>query len=52
MAMKSLRKVNTKLQLFYRQDDFLNPELRRLLRNSLIQPHFDYACISWYSVVS
>ena len=31
---------------------FLNPKLRRLLCNSLIQPHFDYACVSWCSLVS
>ena len=45
MAMKSLRKINTKLQFLYRQNEFLNPKLRRLLCNSLIQPHFDDACI-------
>ena len=36
----------------YRQNEFLNPKLHRLLSNSLIQPHFDYACISWYSLVT
>ena len=34
MAMKSLRKINTKLQFFYRQNEFLNPKLSRLLCNS------------------
>ena len=29
-------------------NEFLNPNLRSLLCNSLIQPHFDYGCISWY----
>ena len=38
-AMKSLRKINTNLQFLYRQNEFLNPKLRRLLGNSLIQPH-------------
>ena len=52
MAMKSLRKINTKLQFLCRQNKFLNPKLRRLLCNSLIQPHFDYACISWYLFIN
>ena len=51
MAMKSLRKIKTKLQFLHRQNEFLNPKLRRLLCNSLIQPHFDYACISWYPLI-
>ena len=52
MGMNSLRKINTKLQFFYRQSEFLNPKLRRLLCSSLIQPHFDYACISWHPLIS
>ena len=52
MTMTSLRKMNTKLQFLYRQNEFLNPKLRRLLCNSLIQPHFDYACISWYPLIN
>ena len=52
MAVKSLRKINTKLQFLYRQNEFLNPELRKLLCNSLIQPHFGYAGISWYSFIN
>ena len=41
MAMKSLKKINAKLQLLYRQNEFRNSKLRRLLCNPLIQPHFD-----------
>ena len=26
----------------------MSPQLRRLLCNALIQPHFDYACSVWY----
>ena len=52
MAIKSLKKINIKLQFLYRQNEFLNVKLRRLLCNSLIQPHFDYACDSWYPLVS
>ena len=52
VTMKYLRKINTKLQFLYRQNGFLNPKLRGLLCNSLIQPHFDYACISWYPLIN
>ena len=27
----------------------MTPGLRRMLCNALIQPHFDYACSTWYS---
>ena len=30
MAMKSLKKINAKLQFLYRQNEFLNPKLSRL----------------------
>ena len=50
--MKCLKKINTKLQFLYRKNEFLNPKYVRLLCSSLIQPHFDYACISWYPLVS
>ena len=43
----ALKNINAKLQFSYRQNEFLIPKLCRLLCNSLIQPHFDYACISW-----
>ena len=38
-AVKSGKKINAKLQLSYRQNEFVNPKLRRLLCNSVIQPH-------------
>ena len=34
------------------KDKFLSPQLRRLLRNALIQPHFDYACSVWYPIIN
>ena len=37
MAMKSLKKISAKLHFLHRQNEFLNPKLRGLLRNSLIQ---------------
>ena len=51
-AMKSLQKINGKFQFLHRIIVFLNPTLCRLLFNSLIQPHFDYAYICWYRLVS
>ena len=51
MAMKSFKKINIKLQFLYRQNEFLNPKLRRLLCNYLIPPDFDHACLSWYPLV-
>ena len=49
MALKILRKINSRLRFLYRKDKFLTPVLRRMLCNALIQPHFDYACLAWYS---
>ena len=49
--MKSLDKINAKLHFLYRQNEFLNPKLCRLLCISLIQPPFGYACISWYRLL-
>ena len=50
--MKSHKKINPKLQFLYGQNEFLNPKLRTLLCNSLIQLHFDNACISCHPLVS
>ena len=52
MTMKSLRKINTKLNFLYTQNEFLNPELYKLWCNSLVQSHFDYAFISFYPLVN
>ena len=46
MALKVINKINGKF--LYRKNRFLSPELRRMLCNALIQPHFDYACPVWY----
>ena len=46
MALKVI--INSKVRFLYRKNRFLSPPLRRLLCNSLIQPHFDYACSAWY----
>ena len=48
MASKVLSKINGRLKFLYRKQTFLNNHLRRLLCNALIQPHYDYACSTWY----
>ena len=48
MALHVLNKLNTRLKFLYRKNELLSKPMRRLLCNSLIQPHFDYACSAWY----
>ena len=48
MELKVINKINGNLKFLSRKNRFLSPELRRMLRNALIQPHFDYACTGWY----
>ena len=48
MALKVFTKINGKLRFLYRQGKYLNPRLRRMLCNTLIQPHFDFACNACY----
>ena len=48
MALNAVSKINTYLKFLYRKSKFLSPQLRRLLFNALIQPHFDYMCSVWY----
>ena len=52
MARKVLNKINGKLKFLHRQVTFLNPTCKILLSNTLIQPHFDYGCTSWYPFLS
>ena len=48
MVLSVINKINNKLKFLYRKNSFLTPILTRLLCNSLIQPHFDYACSAWH----
>ena len=52
MAIKAIKKINSKLSFLCRQRKYLDPHLRRLLCNALIQPHFDYGCTSWYPLIN
>ena len=47
-----LKKTNNKLRFLYRYRNILNTDLRKLLCQALIQPHFDYACCSWFDGLS
>ena len=42
-----VNKINSKLRFLYRKNGFLTTALKRSLCNALIQPHFDYACVTW-----
>ena len=48
MVTKVLGKINGRLKFLCWKISFLSGSLRRMLCNSLIQPHFDYACSAWY----
>ena len=48
IALKTIKKINQKLKFLYRKNRFLAPELRQLLCNAIIQPHFDYTCSAWH----
>ena len=43
MTLYVTHKINNKLKFLYRKNDFLEPTLRFLLCNALIQPHSGYA---------
>ena len=47
MALKVINKINGKSKFLYRKNRFLSPHLRRMLCNSFIQPHFNYAYPEW-----
>ena len=44
LAYKTIKKINSRLNCFFRKKHFLTTSLRCLLCDALIQPHFDYAC--------
>ena len=52
MAENILSKLNNKLRFLYRKQKYLDKETRRLLCNSLIQPHYDFACSSWFPLLT
>ena len=48
MATKVSGLINGRLKFLYRKQRFLTYPLHRLLCNTLIQSHYDYACSAWY----
>ena len=46
VARMVLKKVNGKKKLLYRQSRYLSYPLKRMLCDTLIQPHYDFACCS------
>ena len=52
MANKVISTVNARLKFSHQKNKYLAPNLRRLLCNALIQPHFNYACSVWYPNLS
>ena len=48
MAYKTIKQINSGLNYLFRKKHFLTASLRRLLCNTLIQPHFDYMYTAWY----
>ena len=48
MAKKCLIKINNRLNFLKRYKYCLSQKLRRMLCNSIIQPHFEYGCSAWY----
>ena len=52
MASMVLKKVNREKKFLYRQSRYLSYPLKRMLCNTLTQPHYDFACCSWYPNLS
>ena len=52
MTKRALTKINRKIKFLYRQNRYLSYHLKWMLCNSLIQPHFDFACCAWYPNLS
>ena len=50
MGVKVVKKVNSRLKYLYRKGKYLDHNSKKLLVNSLVQCHYDYACSSWYSL--
>ena len=49
MARSIIKKANDRLKFLYRKSSFLTQYTKRLLINSLIQCHFDYASSAWFN---
>ena len=52
IARKVLKKVNRKQKFLYRPSRYLLYQPKRMLCNTLIQSHYDFACCSWFPNLS
>ena len=52
MALNVVSKIKKRLKFLYLKNQFLSPQLWRLLCNALMQPHFDYPCSVWYPTLN
>ena len=52
MGNRTIKRANSRLKFLYRKGKCLSTYARKLLVSSLIQPHFNYACTSWFSGLS
>lgn len=48
MYNRVLSRSNSRLKFLFRQARYLCEKSRKILASALIQPHFDYACSSWF----
>lgn len=48
MGLSVIKRVNKCLKFLYRKADYFSTKERKMLCQSLCQPHFDYACNVWY----
>ena len=48
MALRVIKRTNSRLKFLYPKNWFVDVPFSRLLCNGLIQPHYDYACTAWY----
>ena len=44
-------KINATLKFLLRQSRYINPAFGRLLSSTMIQPHFNYGCSSWFPLL-
>ena len=51
MTRKVISKVNARWNNIHRKNNYLTPNLRRLLLlcHSIMQPPFGYPCLTWYA---
>ena len=52
MVHQVTTKINNKIRFLYRKQKFFNKDIRRMIMNAMIQPHYDYACNSWYPLLT